>query len=276
MSGADFGTYTFVTNRGITYQPADGNQTPPQLAMELDAYVPQGTGPLPGGKFPWVIGIHGGGWTSGNRAEDELQYEALAKGGIAVFGVDYTLWPDPGESPSWPRCFEDLVNAVAYVRDTLIAGGGDYAGLSSEKPGAFGTSAGGHLAYMLWAKQEVWAADGWSGPYDLESLFEEGHEIPVGDLTNGLCGPHSGPTLANYTAASPKANIPASGAGPLQVWNGSTEPDILLADAQAFHDAVVAAGWSCDLQIHQGPQHAAAYSGAALAPTIAFFQANLS
>lgn len=105
------------------------------IAQQLDACVPDGTGP-----FPIAILIHGGGWGAGNkRAEGDIKplMEPLTQAGFVWFSIDYRLAP----TNLWPACFEDVQSAIRWVKAHAAEFKGD-----SNRIALIGYSAGGHLA----------------------------------------------------------------------------------------------------------------------------------
>lgn len=134
--------------------------TPPGVSeLRLDLVRPAGDD-----EAPLVIYLHGGGWAIGTRDQDTARFEGLVAHGFAVASVDYRL---TGEA-TWPAQLDDARLAVAWLRSH----GAEY-GLATERIGAWGASAGGHLAAMLGMapgatpQTAVQAVVGFFGTYDL-------------------------------------------------------------------------------------------------------------
>jgi len=105
-------------------------------AQRLDLSLPpNGTRP-----YPVVIGIHGGGFLSGNKTDGQIApvFEAL-KRGYAVVGLDYRL---SGEA-RFPAAINDVKAAVRWLR----AHASEY-GLDGSRIAVWGDSAGGNLAAL--------------------------------------------------------------------------------------------------------------------------------
>ncbi len=187
-----------VTYSGIVYQRQDGRR------LELDLHLPDGTPPQPSG-WPAVVAIHGGGWRGGSRIDFGRMVARLARHGVAVAAIDYTL-SRPGE-PSWPRNLDDVRAAVRWVRRHA----GDFH-LDAGRIAALGASAGGHLAALVGTvpgdpESRVQAVVDLYGPADLMALggpcrLRGG---PVDLLLGGL--PDACPDRAR--AASPVAHVAA-------------------------------------------------------------------
>ena len=102
----------------------------------LDLYLPEGGR----GPRPMCVGIHGGGWCSGRKEMYAWAGELLAQHGFAAATVNYRLWPQH----LWPAALADVRRAVRWLRSQA----GRYR-LDPARFGAFGSSAGGHLAAFL-------------------------------------------------------------------------------------------------------------------------------
>jgi acetyl esterase/lipase len=92
-----------------------------------------------------VVTIHGGGWTIGVDAGEQVPFALdLVKDGIAVWNIEYRLLEDGG---GWPMTFADVATAIDLlptVNKTKARGRLDLGTVVT-----FGPSAGGHLA--VWA-----------------------------------------------------------------------------------------------------------------------------
>ncbi|MBX3072212.1 MAG: alpha/beta hydrolase [Thermomicrobiales bacterium] len=108
----------------------------------LDAHIPPSTGEL----RPAVILIHGGRWSQfiATRVDYSQDARRFALAGYVTFNIDYRLLTSvPGEN-AWPAQLDDVQRAVRWVR----ANAATY-DVDPERIGAYGHSAGGHLASML-------------------------------------------------------------------------------------------------------------------------------
>ncbi len=107
----------------------------------LDLYLPpKGSAPL-----PVIVWIHGGGWRGGSKGSGGWARRMLTRG-YAVVDVGYRL---SGEA-IFPAQVEDCKAAVRWVR----ANAAKY-GLDSNRIGAWGSSAGGHLVAFLGTAGDV-------------------------------------------------------------------------------------------------------------------------
>jgi acetyl esterase/lipase len=109
-------------------------------SLHLDLFLPDGDPP-----HPLVVLIHGGGWEAGDRT-DVGDAPPLVDRGYAVASVDYRLT----DAAAFPAQIRDCRAAVRWLR----AHADDY-GLDPDRVGAWGWSAGAHLAALLGTAAEA-------------------------------------------------------------------------------------------------------------------------
>ena len=102
-------------------------QSGPLLAR---VYQPEGLGP-----FPCVLDVHGGGWGSGDRLNNEVISEYLARAGIVVAAIDFRL---SGEA-RYPASVADTNLAVRWLKAMA-----EEFQSQPDLVGGLGTSSGGH------------------------------------------------------------------------------------------------------------------------------------
>lgn len=120
----------YTVAKDVVFTPANWPQR-----LLADVYVPAGKGP-----FPAVLVIHGGGWEEGDREQVQSIAERVAERGYVVMNVTYRL------SPAYR--FPDAVYDVQQAARWLRAHASEYQ-VDATHVGAFGYSAGAHLAAML-------------------------------------------------------------------------------------------------------------------------------
>lgn len=103
---------------------------------DLHIYLPTGESSA----YPFVLGIHGGGWRNGDQTAYNYLAPKLAPLGIALVLVSYRLAP----VHPFPAAYEDLLHVLGWLKEH-----GRKYGLDTEKCFLFGASAGGHLAMLL-------------------------------------------------------------------------------------------------------------------------------
>ena len=98
-------------------------------------FVPRGTG-----LFPMVVELHGGAWYRGDRMNDTMMNEALARTGVVVAALDFRQPPEA----TYPGSLVDISYAVRWLK----AHAADFHG-RADRVGLMGASSGAHLAMLL-------------------------------------------------------------------------------------------------------------------------------
>ena len=101
----------------------------------LDAREPEGSGP-----YPVIILVHGGGWTSRDKAHEfDSLVGPLKQAGFTTFCINYRLAP----ANRWPDCLEDVQTAIRWAKSHA----GEFKG-DPTRIALMGHSAGGHLVCL--------------------------------------------------------------------------------------------------------------------------------
>ena len=99
----------------------------------------------PDGPRRAVVVVHGGGWSSGERAETARSNAWLAAQGYHVFDVDYRLAP----AAHWKEITGDVKCAVGWLKRTARLKLGERTiEIDPDRVALLGRSAGGHLALL--------------------------------------------------------------------------------------------------------------------------------
>ena len=98
-------------------------------------YKPKGTGP-----FPIMVELHGGAWTRGDRFNDSVLNEALARRGVVVVALDFRMPPDA----AYPGSFADIHYGIRWCKTQAKSWGS-----RPDAIGAMGSSSGAHQAMLL-------------------------------------------------------------------------------------------------------------------------------
>lgn len=253
----------FSVQKNILY--TDGLPAP-QL---LDIYTP--TGPAPASGWPAVIAIHGGGWFRFTKDQFGSVVAPLARRGFVVVAIDYQL-AFPG-SPSWPANFEDVRDAVRWVRSHAPQLQVDPARLA-----ALGESAGGHLAALLGTYPDgpvvadlgspaagsgesagdsalsarVQAVVDFYGPTDLAELAAT--SVVGGSRAEEFLGGAPGQVPGRYAAASP-LDFVSSDDPPMLLIHGGRDHIVPVSQSEQLARALSAAGVRNRLIIVPGAGH---------------------
>ncbi len=232
---------------------------------KLDVYVP--IGEAPAGGRPAIVAIHGGGWRGGSKGGFGRMAARLARHDYVVVSVDYLL--SKPDSPSWPDNFEDVREAVRWVRRHAD----DY-GIDPDRIVALGASAGGHLSALLGTYPDgpvaaeglprpragtpkavsarVQAVIDLYGPADLRALIESREQTggPLHLFLGG--GPDRFP--GRFEAASPVRHV-SSDDPPMLLIHGADDPLVPVAQSEALASTLKTAGVLHRLIVVEGARH---------------------
>jgi acetyl esterase/lipase len=103
---------------------------------------------------PAVVLIHGGGWRSGERIQNNTVAERLAERGYVAVSVEYRL----SIEALYPSAVYDLKAAIRWLRANSAK-----EGIDSTKIAVMGFSAGGQLAALLGTTNEIPKFEGSGG-----------------------------------------------------------------------------------------------------------------
>lgn len=208
-----------------------------------------------------IVVIHGGGWVEGDKSSFSVREKRppgniidFAKLGFVAVTINYRM---SGEAP-YPVALDDCRCAVRWLR----AHAAEYH-VDPKRIGAFGNSAGGHLALLLgmtgnhlelpagepWRDQSstVQAVVSDSGPIDLAHQYEQGTLRTV--VSKFMGGPPAGDLAARYRQASPMTYVSRAGP-PLLLIYGVADNQVPVGDADRFVTALGQAG-ATDVSYHR-------------------------
>ena len=173
------------------------------------------------GPRPAILLIHGGGWTSGDKATLSQRSKALASYGYTVMNINYRL-ADGSPEHAWPAALDDARQALSWLRTHAMSLGVDRARI-----GIIGASAGAQLAVFLGAaglRSGVACIVEESGPIDL---------LTAPSFTS-VVSPDvfvSRPVEVDYKSASPIFNIGRTSA-PMMIVHGYRDALVPFDQAQ--------------------------------------------
>jgi pectinesterase len=107
-----------------------------QRDLHLDVYYPN----KKTAKHPAVLLIHGGGWKSGDKSQNEALAVQLASKGYVAVTAEYRLSPEA----QYPAVLHDLRTAIRWMRNNASG-----YNLNKKEIAVLGVSAGGQLAALL-------------------------------------------------------------------------------------------------------------------------------
>ena len=98
-------------------------------------FKPRGTGP-----FPLVVELHGGAWCHGDRLNDTIINESLARSGVVVAALDFRMPP----VAAYPASMADINYAIRWLKTRAAE-----LGSRPDRVGVLGVSSGAHQAMLL-------------------------------------------------------------------------------------------------------------------------------
>jgi len=221
----------------------------------LDLYYPtiQERKPL-----PTVVWIHGGGWIKGSRKPCPAAW--LAEHGFAVASIDYRL-TDVAE---WPAQIDDCRAAIRWLREHASAHG-----LDARRFGAWGGSAGGHLAALVGTldapagekvASRVQAVCDWYGPTDL--LTMPPNVLSPGKTWEDLAASNGAKLLGGVVRDRPAAAKEASAwyhasadDPPFLIVHGDADPQVPLEQSRKLDEKLRSVGGASVLIVLPGAGH---------------------
>jgi acetyl esterase/lipase len=231
--------------RDVDYLPGDRTE-------KADIYLPAGR--AADLESPAVLIIHGGGWTTGDKAEEREVNIAtnLAKAGYVAMSINYSLAQDG--KPTWPANAAECLTAVSWLRKNAKR-----FQIDSKHIGVIGGSAGGHLAATIALagpyglglaqsaypgySQEVQCAVDLYGPIDLLSY----KDLPMLGKSRT-----EAPNLYRY--ASPNHRV-RKDAPPILILHGTADKSVSIEQSRLFAAALEKVGAPHELVIVEGAPH---------------------
>jgi acetyl esterase/lipase len=213
-------------------------------AQRMDVYLPLNRS---ADSTKVVVLIHGGSWTSGDKAELAAYVDTLKRRlpHIAIININYRLASStrPLTAPE-----EDVKAAVNFI----AANSGDW-GIHKNAIGLLGVSAGGHLALLQAYKQttpvRIKAVVDFFGPTDLVTMYQQPWHPLVQVLLSSLIGTIPGINLAAYQASSPVQFVAASNP-PTLILHGGADEVVAISQSYALKNKLDAAGVVNQMQVY--------------------------
>lgn len=248
-----------TVEKDVTYCTAGGT------GLKMDVYYPRTSS----GPAPMVVYVHGGGFTSGDKADGagSRDISELVARGYVVASMNYRLAP----AARYPAQIEDLKCAVRYLR----ANAASY-GIDPNRFGAWGGSAGGTLVSLLGLtdasagydtgtntgqSSRVQAVVDMFGPSDFTKEFEGGSA----QLLNAVVGTSSRTSDA-VKRFSPVTYVTRDDP-PFLILHGEKDKLVPIAQSQELYDALTAAGVEATFTRVKNAGHGFVPDGGAISPS---------
>ena len=212
----------------------------------MDVYVPDAGGP-----WPALVYVHGGSWMHGDKSEAGLFASMMTAQGYLVVSINYRLYP----AAQFPAMIQDVKCAVRSLRANAV----QY-NLDPNRIGAFGVSAGGHLAALLGTTD---ASVGWDvGEYLDQSSRVQAIIAMAGVMDLSRNFPNTdieamrrvGFGEFNMVEASPISHVTPD-APPFLLIHGDRDEVVPVEQSQRMYDRLVQANVSARLVVVQNAAH---------------------
>lgn len=231
--------------RDVDYLPAGRTE-------KADVYLPARRTPLT--KSPAILLIHGGGWTTGDKAEErEINIATnLAGDGYVVMSINYLL--SKNGQVTWPQNVHDCKTAVRWLRKNA-----QRFQIDPDHIGVIGGSAGGHLAALIAVTGPGDHLDPDGPDPELSCQVQCAVDLygPI-ELLSYKDLPMFGKTRAQaaelYRAASPTTYV-TKNTPPILILHGTADKSVSIEQSKLFARALEKAGAPFVLEIVEGAPH---------------------
>jgi acetyl esterase/lipase len=249
--------------RDLVYARIGGQELKLDLYWQARAVAPT----------PVIVWVHGGAWRSGDKSQPDAALSLLGAG-YGVASVGYRL----SQEALFPAQIEDCRAAVRWLRANA-----ERYHLDPRRFGAWGPSAGGHLAALLGTAHHVreWDRPGdnqecssavqavcdWFGPTDFLRLNDVpgamDHDAPDSPESQLVGGPIQ-ENRDRVARANPITYI-TPGSPPFLIVHGDRDDVVPLNQGELLHAALQHAGVTSTLIVVKGAGHGFSEAGKRLA-----------
>lgn len=229
--------YAHCTTLKFTYKTYASHT----LSMEVD--IPK----LTEGPYPFIIWVHGGGWTSGGVGAFTNQSTYLASRGIAGVRIAYSLI---SQGSTFDQGMEELAAAFAFVQSHA----GEW-NLDMTRFGYAGGSAGTPLSSLAAMKHNGNGCKlfmGCNGIYDFQHYLAGGFGSGQSPYLTDYPARESRDVISavNYIPSDP-ADIPS-----VAVFHGTADFTISYLQSEALCDSILKKGGRAEKNIYDNYVHA--------------------
>lgn len=196
---------------------------------------------------PAIVLVHGGGWSFGSKQERVFRSMLLdyANQGYVAVSVDYRF----NQEVAFPACIEDTKCAVRWLK----ANAGKYR-IDPERIGAYGHSAGAHIALMLAVSSGNKELEG-DGPWQ---EYSSSIACVVGGATPTEIGNPRNP-WSEHPEWWPIGYISADNP-PIQLLQGGADPIVKAELVEDYYQKMKAAGADVEYIVVPDLGHDVSYS----------------
>ncbi|TAE62007.1 MAG: alpha/beta hydrolase [Bacteroidetes bacterium] len=226
---------------------------------------------------PVVFMIHGGAWTSGDKADFAAVVDSLKARmpDYAIVNTNYRLATLTGTN-LWPTQINDINSAYQFVTSEA----NNYQ-INVSKTAFLGASAGAHLAmlkaYTANANRNIKCVVNLFGPTNMIDLFNNPPDPTYPQLLTIFMSGTPSSNLMAYTNASPLFFANATSAVPTAIFHGTADNVVPIRQSDSLFRRLQIAGVQSSFTVYQGAGHG--WSGANMTDTynksIFFMRSNL-
>ncbi len=240
---------------------------------------------LPKAPTPCLVWIHGGAWREGNKEDGIEQLLPFAHQGYFCASIEYRL----SHEAIFPAQIEDCKCAIRFLRAHA-----EEFDLDAERIGAWGSSAGGHLAALLGATHYIQELEGdggwerfsscvqavcdWFGPTDFLRMNDFPSKIDHDAADAPPAALIGGPIQENQekvARANPIAYV-TKDAPPFLIMHADDDPIVPLNQSQLLFQALQQAGVEVTFEVVKGGGHGKKFNSPKLLKQVnSFFNKHL-
>lgn len=217
-------------------------------AQRMDIYLPAGRKT---DSTKAVVLIHGGGWTSGSKAEFTAYIDSFQKRmpDYAIFNINYRLYNGDNRFPTQEN---DIKKAIDFIGDNS----GDYH-INKNKLVLLGVSAGGHLALLQAYKNnnpQIVAVVDFFGPTNLLGMYQKPWHPYVTLALQMVTGTTPAANTELYKQSSP-VNFISSSTPPTLIFHGGQDQVVNVSQSKELKNNLDKAGVKNELVIYPSQKH---------------------
>ena len=215
------------------------------------------------GPRPLIAWVHGGAWRNGDKGAN-CRAAFLVDHGYAVASIGYRL----SAEATFPAQIHDCKAAIRWLRASA-----EKYGFDGGRIGAWGPSAGGHLAALLGTSADAPELEGecgtpgqssavqavcdWFGPSDLSRMSEHpshiDHDAPDSPESQLLGGPVQ--EMPRAVAAANPITYVSGDEPPFLIMHGDQDMTVPYPQSVLLHEALVQTGDVAELVLLPGAGH---------------------
>lgn len=198
-----------------------------------------------------LILVHGGGWTSGSKAEFVSYIDSFKTRlpGYAIFNIDYRL-------VNGGNLFPTQENDVKAAVDFILANADRY-NVSKDQFSMLGFSAGAHLALLQaykYGSPKIKAVVNYFGPTDLVAMYQKPWH-PLVPLALQMITGKSPETEEDVFEKSSPTYFVSAQTPPTLIFHGGKDVVVNVSQSKLLAEKLKASGVKHELHIYPGEGH---------------------